>query len=90
MAAQLQQPRRRTSTSGDRAASVMTPDDEYSHMLLGMTRSLGDFQHQRYGVTWEPEVVCKDLTAAIGVTRLVGGIHPVGESLVRHTQLSHA
>mmetsp|Transcript_28369 Transcript_28369/g.72999 ORF Transcript_28369/g.72999 Transcript_28369/m.72999 type:complete len:138 (+) Transcript_28369:271-684(+) len=46
--------------------TVMTPDDEYGHMLLGMTRSLGDFHHQRYGVTWEPEVVCEDLAAVMG------------------------
>ena len=44
---------------GDRAAIVATPESgEYTQMMLNMTRSVGDFYHQRYGVTWEPEVVC--------------------------------
>ena len=30
-------------------------------MMLGVSRSLGDFYHQRYGVTWEPEVVVHDI-----------------------------
>jgi serine/threonine protein phosphatase PrpC len=44
----------------------MTPDDEYSAMMLCMTRSLGDFLHHRHGVTWKPEVVVKDLLPALG------------------------
>ena len=47
---------------GDRASVVMTPEDgQFSQMMLGVTRSIGDFYHQEYGVTWEPEVVVKDL-----------------------------
>ena len=35
----------------------MTPEEgKFSQMMLGVTRSLGDFYHQHYGVTWEPEV----------------------------------
>mmetsp|Transcript_69798 Transcript_69798/g.115924 ORF Transcript_69798/g.115924 Transcript_69798/m.115924 type:complete len:698 (+) Transcript_69798:40-2133(+) len=52
---------------GDRAAVVMTPEDgEYSQMNLNMTRSLGDFYHQRYGVTWKPDVTTKDLREMMG------------------------
>jgi len=50
---------------GDRAAVVMTPEDgKFSQMMLGVTRSVGDFYHQTYGVTWRPEVVVKDLRQA--------------------------
>ena len=35
-------------------------------MMLGVTRSLGDFYHQHYGVTWEPEVVVHDLATYLG------------------------
>ena len=31
---------------------------------LAMTRSIGDFYHQRYGVTWEPEVCLTDVASA--------------------------
>ena len=49
---------------GDRASVVMTPEDgTYSQMMLGVTRSVGDFYHQKFGVTWKPEVVVKDLHA---------------------------
>ena len=49
---------------GDRASVVMTPENgRFSQMMLGVTRSVGDFYHQRYGVTWQPEVVIKDLAA---------------------------
>jgi len=52
---------------GDRAAVVMTPEDgEYSQCNLNMTRSLGDFYHQLYGVTWEPEVITLSLSDALG------------------------
>jgi len=47
---------------GDLAAVIMTPEDgKFSQMMLGVTRSIGDFYHQSYGVTWRPEVVVKDL-----------------------------
>ena len=47
---------------GDRASVVMTPErGRFSQMMLGVTRSVGDFYHQTYGVTWHPEVVVKDL-----------------------------
>ena len=37
---------------GDRAAMLVTPESgPFSQMMLGVTRSLGDFYHQRYGVT---------------------------------------
>ena len=43
---------------GDRAAMLVTPEEgRFSQMMLGVTRSIGDFYHQMYGVTWEPEVV---------------------------------
>jgi hypothetical protein len=32
-------------------------------MMLGVTRSVGDFYHQLYGVTWRPEVIEIDLAA---------------------------
>mmetsp|Transcript_3480 Transcript_3480/g.7852 ORF Transcript_3480/g.7852 Transcript_3480/m.7852 type:complete len:609 (-) Transcript_3480:633-2459(-) len=42
---------------GDRAAVILTPEDgPYSQMMLNMTRSIGDFYHQGYGVTWKPDV----------------------------------
>ena len=35
---------------GDRAAVVMTPENgRFSQMMLGVSRSIGDFYHQRYG-----------------------------------------
>lgn len=34
--------------------------------MLGVTRSLGDFYHQQYGVTWEPEIVVHDLAEMLG------------------------
>jgi serine/threonine protein phosphatase PrpC len=47
---------------GDRAAVVMTPESgRFSQMMLGVTRSVGDFYHQTFGVTWLPEVVIHDL-----------------------------
>ena len=47
---------------GDRAAMLVTPEEgRFSQMMLGVTRSIGDFYHQMYGVTWEPEVVVHDL-----------------------------
>lgn len=47
---------------GDRAAMLVTPEEgKFSQMMLGVTRSLGDFYHQRYGVTWRPEVITKPL-----------------------------
>ena len=49
---------------GDRASVVMTPENgRFSQMMLGVTRSVGDFYHQTYGVTWKPEVVVRDLHA---------------------------
>ena len=49
---------------GDLAAVIMTPESgKFSQMMLGVTRSVGDFYHQTYGVTWRPEVVVKDLYA---------------------------
>jgi len=49
---------------GDLAAVIMTPESgRFSQMMLGVTRSIGDFYHQTYGVTWKPEVVVKDLRA---------------------------
>jgi hypothetical protein len=45
----------------------MTPETgRFSQMMLNVTRSLGDFYHQRYGVSWRPEVVTRDLAAEIG------------------------
>ena len=35
-------------------------------MMLGVTRSIGDFYHQTWGVTWEPEVIVKQLGADLG------------------------
>lgn len=50
------------SERGGLSTLVMTPDTgPCPQMLLGMTRALGDFYHQRYGVTWKPEVVTRDL-----------------------------
>ena len=55
------------SPRGDRHAVLLTPlDGEYSGMMLTVTRSLGDFYHQRFGVTWRPEVVVRDLSDALG------------------------
>ena len=46
---------------------LLTPmEGEYSGMMLTVTRSLGDFYHQRFGVTWRPEVVVRDLGEAMG------------------------
>merc|ERR1719263_2611172 len=48
---------------GDRAAMLVTPESgPFSQMMLGVTRSLGDFYHQHYGVTWEPEVICRPIS----------------------------
>ncbi len=47
---------------GDRACVLMTPESgRFSQMMLGVTRSLGDFYHQTFGVTFEPEVVLRDV-----------------------------
>ena len=52
---------------GDRSTVIMTPESgPFSQMMLNVTRTLGDFYHQRYGVTWEPQVVQMDLTARSG------------------------
>ncbi|KAL3923647.1 MAG: hypothetical protein SGPRY_004154, partial [Prymnesium sp.] len=52
---------------GDRAAVILTPEEgKFSQMMLGVTRSLGDFYHQQYGVTWEPEIVVHDLAEMLG------------------------
>jgi len=54
---------------GDRAAVIMTPEEgRFSQMMLGVTRSLGDFYHQFYGVSWEPEVVVHDLREVLDHT----------------------
>ena len=55
------------SPRGDRHAVLLTPlDGVYSGMMLTVTRSLGDFYHQRFGVTWRPEVVVRPLAEALG------------------------
>merc|ERR1719446_1129485 len=52
---------------GDRSIKIVTPDDtNFSQMELNVTRALGDFIHQPYGVTWRPDVVCKQLEVEIG------------------------
>jgi len=52
---------------GDRSVVIITPKDGlFTQMTLNVTRSLGDFYHQRYGVTWKPEVVCKDISELMG------------------------
>ena len=52
---------------GDRAAMLVTPEEgKFSQMMLGVTRSLGDFYHQQYGVTWRPEVMVKPLSELAG------------------------
>ena len=52
---------------GDRASVVMTPEaGRFSQMMLGVTRSVGDFYHQKYGVTWRPQVVVKDISEECG------------------------
>lgn len=52
---------------GDRAAMLVTPESgPFSQMMLGVTRSLGDFYHQRYGVTWEPEVSVRPIADLLG------------------------
>ena len=62
---------------GDRASVVMTPESgRFSQMMLGVTRSVGDFYHQTYGVTWRPEVVIKDLHAECEAAAGIGGSGP--------------
>ncbi|EOD13520.1 hypothetical protein EMIHUDRAFT_444364 [Emiliania huxleyi CCMP1516] len=52
---------------GDRSAVLMTPEEgRFSQMMLNVTRSLGDFYHGQYGVTWRPEVVTRDLAEELG------------------------
>ena len=47
---------------GDRPTAVVaTETREYEECQLGVTRSLGDFYLQHFGVTWEPTVSCIDL-----------------------------
>ena len=51
---------------GDLPAILLTPDDDptYGEMepqSLAMTRSIGDFYMQTFGVTWRPEVISIDL-----------------------------
>ena len=47
---------------GDRPTAVVaTETREYEECQLGVTRSLGDFYLQHFGVTWEPSVSCIDL-----------------------------
>jgi len=49
---------------------IVTPESgPFSQMILNLTRSLGDFYHQRYGVTWEPEVVVHDVKQLLGSAR---------------------
>ena len=46
---------------------VVTPESgPFSQMMLNMTRSLGDFYHQDYGVTWKPEVVRHRMSDLMG------------------------
>ena len=46
---------------------LVTPESgPFSQMMLGVTRSLGDFYHQRFGVTWEPEVISRPLSELLG------------------------
>uniref|UniRef100_A0A7S4B5V7 PPM-type phosphatase domain-containing protein n=2 Tax=Chrysotila carterae TaxID=13221 RepID=A0A7S4B5V7_CHRCT len=52
---------------GDRAAVILTPEDgEYSQMMLNMTRSIGDFYHQKFGVTWKPDVITRKISDLMG------------------------
>ena len=51
---------------GDLPAVIVTPDSDpdYGGMeatQLAMTRSIGDFYHQTFGVSWKPEVISVDL-----------------------------
>ena len=47
---------------GDRPTSIIAPETvDYEPCQLGVTRSLGDFYMQHYGITWEPAVSCIDL-----------------------------
>eukprot|EP00306_Pavlova_sp_CCMP459_P000984 CAMPEP_0185179072 /NCGR_PEP_ID=MMETSP1139-20130426/31827_1 /TAXON_ID=298111 /ORGANISM="Pavlova sp., Strain CCMP459" /LENGTH=672 /DNA_ID=CAMNT_0027744907 /DNA_START=152 /DNA_END=2171 /DNA_ORIENTATION=- len=47
---------------GDRAAFLLTPEmGNFSQMSLALTRSIGDFYHQEFGVKPDPEVVVLDL-----------------------------
>jgi len=46
---------------------IMTPEEgRFSQMMLHLSRSLGDFYLQTYGVTWEPDVVVHDLASYLG------------------------
>ena len=51
---------------GELPAILLTPDEDptYGEMepqSLAMTRSIGDFYMQTFGVTWRPEVISIDL-----------------------------
>jgi len=52
---------------GDRATVILTPEEgPFSQMMLGVSRSLGDFYHQSYGLSWRPQVVVRDVSEACG------------------------
>ena len=63
---------------GDRAAMLVTPErGPFSQMMLGVTRSLGDFYHQRYGVAVRV-VGVRPTTVRVGVRVKVGVRDRVG------------
>jgi len=52
---------------GDLPAILLTPDEDPTYgeiepQSLAMTRSIGDFYMQTFGVTWKPEVLSVDLS----------------------------
>lgn len=52
---------------GDRATLLLTPEaGTYSQSIIGVTRALGDFYLQQYGVTWRPQVTTYSLEEALG------------------------
>ena len=53
---------------GDLPTVILTPDDDETEMhSLAMTRSIGDYFMQTFGVTWRPEVISVDLHEARAV-----------------------
>ena len=67
---------------GDLPTVILTPDDDEREMhSLAMTRSIGDYYMQTFGVTWRPEVISVDLHEVRTISRDLaaglGGCAPV-------------
>ncbi|KAL1514567.1 hypothetical protein AB1Y20_003661 [Prymnesium parvum] len=47
---------------GDLPTIILTPEEPgFEQQSLAMTRSIGDFYLQRFGISWKPEVICVEL-----------------------------